>query len=104
MGVLSVASTPGATRPFVIHAYQPVLFLGSVIRPELSAATMKYFEMSSHRALRVGLLVLLGALPLRAAAQEFPLKALPLLTYVVDYEASWSPDGLRIVLISNRHG
>ena len=65
---------------------------------------MKYFEMSSHRALRVGLLVLLGALPLRAAAQEFPLKALPLLTYVVDYEASWSPDGLRIVLISNRHG
>src|SRR5215467_11883111 len=37
-------------------------------------------------------------------AQDFPLKRLPLLTYVIDYEASWSPDGKKIVLISNRHG
>lgn len=37
-------------------------------------------------------------------AQDFPLKRLPLLTYVIDYEASWSPDGKKIVLISSRHG
>jgi len=39
-----------------------------------------------------------------AIAQDFPLKRLPLLTYVIDYEASWSPEGKQIVLISNRHG
>lgn len=38
------------------------------------------------------------------AAQDFPLKRVPQLTYLVDYEASWSPDGQKIVLISNRHG
>jgi hypothetical protein len=38
------------------------------------------------------------------AAEDFPLKRVPLLTYVVDYEASWSPDGRHIVLISSRHG
>jgi Tol biopolymer transport system component len=38
------------------------------------------------------------------SAQDFPLKRLPLLTYVIDYEASWSPDGKKIVLISSRHG
>jgi Tol biopolymer transport system component len=38
------------------------------------------------------------------AAQDFPLKRLPLLTYVIDYEAAWSPDGKNIVLISSRHG
>jgi len=38
------------------------------------------------------------------SAQDFPLKRMPLLTYVIDYEASWSPDGKKIVLISNRHG
>jgi len=37
------------------------------------------------------------------AAEDFPLKRIPLLTYVVDYEAAWSPDGRHIVLISNRH-
>jgi TolB protein len=39
-----------------------------------------------------------------AFAQEFPLKRVPNFTYVVDYEASWSPDGHQIVLISSRHG
>ena len=39
-----------------------------------------------------------------ATAQDFPLKRIPLLTYVIDYEASWSPDGKKIVLISSRHG
>jgi TolB protein len=38
------------------------------------------------------------------ATEDFPLKRVPLLTYVVDYEASWSPDGRHIVLISSRHG
>jgi TolB protein len=38
------------------------------------------------------------------AAQDFPLKRLSLFTYVVDYEAAWSPDGRKIVLISSRHG
>ncbi len=39
-----------------------------------------------------------------AAVQDFPLKRLPLFTYVIDYEASWAPDGKKIVLISSRHG
>jgi TolB protein len=39
-----------------------------------------------------------------AAAQDFPLKRVPQLTYLVDYEASWSPDGGSMVLISSRHG
>jgi len=38
------------------------------------------------------------------AADEYPLKRLRQLTRLVDYEASWSPDGKQIVLISNRHG
>ncbi|MGB9651084.1 MAG: hypothetical protein WCB01_04720 [Candidatus Cybelea sp.] len=47
---------------------------------------------------------IVGLLPLLAAASTFPLKRIPMLTYVVDYEASWSPNGRQIVLISNRHG
>lgn len=39
-----------------------------------------------------------------AGAEDFPLKRIPTLTFVVDYEASWSPDGQQIVLISSRHG
>src|ERR1700730_6630112 len=38
-----------------------------------------------------------------ASADEFPLKRLNAFTYLVDYEASWSPDGAKIVLISSRH-
>lgn len=36
--------------------------------------------------------------------QGLPLKTVRPLTYLVDYEASWSPDGRLIVLISSRHG
>jgi len=38
------------------------------------------------------------------ATESFPLKKVSSLTYLVDYEASWSPDSRFIVLISNRHG
>src|SRR5580658_5719956 len=37
-------------------------------------------------------------------AQNYPLAQVPALTRLVDYEANWSPDGRKIVLISNRHG
>jgi TolB protein len=47
---------------------------------------------------------LLYAVSVLATVEDFPLKRVPQLTYVVDYEASWSPDGRQIVLISNRHG
>jgi TolB protein len=51
------------------------------------------------------LAALLGsALTHAAHAQDYPLKHVASLTYLVDYEASWSPDGARIVLISSRHG
>ena len=44
------------------------------------------------------------AVSAHAATEPFPVKKVPSLTYLVDYEASWSPDGRFIVLISNRHG
>jgi len=47
---------------------------------------------------------LLCAAGILGAADEFPLKRVRPLTYLVDYEASWSPDGRQIVLISSRHG
>jgi len=48
--------------------------------------------------------LLLCTIPALGTTEDFPLKRFPLLTYLVDYEASWSPDGRYIVLISSRHG
>jgi len=47
---------------------------------------------------------LLSTISVLAKPEDLPLKRVPQLTYVVEYEASWSPDGRQIVLISNRHG
>ena len=43
-------------------------------------------------------------LTLALLAADFPLTKLKPLTWVVDYEPFWSPDGKEIVLISSRHG
>src|SRR5215470_2944619 len=51
-----------------------------------------------------GIACLLSVLSLTATSDDFPLKRMPLFTYVVDYEAAWSHDGRQIVLISSRHG
>lgn len=51
-----------------------------------------------------GIACLLSVLSLTAVSDDFPLKHTMLFTYVVDYEAAWSPDGRQIVLISSRHG
>jgi TolB protein len=53
---------------------------------------------------QLGFTLLLWTMSVFAVAQEYPLKRVSQLTYVVDYEASWSPDGRQIVLISSRHG
>jgi len=52
----------------------------------------------------LALAFLLCAISSFGTADDFPLKRVPVLTYVVDYEASWSPDSRYIVLISSRHG
>jgi TolB protein len=39
-----------------------------------------------------------------AYADNFPIKKFSAFTWVVDYEAAWSPDSRQIVLISSRHG
>ena len=50
------------------------------------------------------IITFLGAEVAAGHTQQFPLTRVPALTYLVDYEANWSPDGHQIVLISNRHG
>ncbi|HEV7218291.1 MAG TPA: hypothetical protein VGN39_05405 [Terriglobales bacterium] len=52
----------------------------------------------------VAIVFLLYGVLVPATGEDFPLKRVPQFTYLVDYEASWSPDGRQIVLISNRHG
>ena len=49
-------------------------------------------------------LLLLCTTPVFGAGDDFPLKRVKPLTYVVDYEPFWSPDSRQIVLISSRHG
>jgi Tol biopolymer transport system component len=45
-----------------------------------------------------------AATPAATVSDPYPIKRLPFLTWVVDYEPFWSPDGKQIALISNRHG
>src|ERR1700722_4731866 len=58
------------------------------------------------RAFRDGLRIAVAcsSVCLSVHAQSYPLAQVPALTHLVDYEANWSPDGRKIVLISNRHG
>ena len=49
-------------------------------------------------------LVIFCADPVLACANDFPLKQIKTLTWVVDYEPFWSPDGRQLVLVSSRHG
>ena len=67
--------------------------------------------MTIHRWLAFVLLATLGCRtgsthsPLSVTTEGgFPLQRLKPLTWVVDYEPFWSPDGQRIILISSRHG
>jgi len=52
----------------------------------------------------VALSIFASAIIASARADDFPIKKFSLFTYVVDYEASWSPDSRQIVLVSSRHG
>jgi TolB protein len=63
--------------------------------------------MEAMMARQVALLVVatyVFVAALELSAEDFPLKQVKPLTYVVDYEPFWSPDGKQIVLISSRHG
>jgi len=62
-----------------------------------------YADMSSI-VKRAMTLLLLCTTPVFGAGDDFPLKRVKPLTYVVDYEPFWSPDSRQIVLISSRHG
>ena len=53
---------------------------------------------------RVLLSIFVLAIVAGARAEDFPIKKFSPFTYVVDYEASWSPDSRQIVLVSSRHG
>jgi TolB protein len=46
----------------------------------------------------------MGPLLAIALAAGYPMQKLRPLTWVVDYEPFWSPDGKEIVLVSSRHG
>src|SRR5215471_9627533 len=52
----------------------------------------------------VSLSICASAIIAGARAEDFPIKKFGPFTWVVDYEASWSPDSRQIVLISSRHG
>src|SRR5258708_32137614 len=52
----------------------------------------------------VALSIFVSAIIASARADDFPIKKFSPFTYVVDYEASWSPDSRQIVLVSSRHG
>ena len=52
----------------------------------------------------VALSIFASAIIGSAGADEFPIRKFSPFTYLVDYEASWSPDSRQIVLVSSRHG
>jgi Tol biopolymer transport system component len=52
----------------------------------------------------VSLSIFASAIIAGTRADDFPIKKFSSFTWVVDYEASWSPDSRQIVLISSRHG
>jgi TolB protein len=56
------------------------------------------------RIRRVSLAIFASAFVISSTAADFPIKKFSPFTWVVDYEASWSPDSRQIVLISSRHG
>jgi Tol biopolymer transport system component len=56
------------------------------------------------RIRQVSLAIFASAFVISATAADFPIKKFGPFTWVVDYEASWSPDSRQIVLISSRHG
>jgi Tol biopolymer transport system component len=60
------------------------------------------FDLSSIVNRAIILLLLCGLNCV--AADDFPLRKVKPLTYVVDYEPFWAPDSRQIVLISSRHG